>query len=367
MNVEQHLRKEFLTTVEGIVNNDRASQYGGAEDSFLAIASFWTIYLRNKGILADDKVVIALDVALMMDLMKTARLTANPMHYDSWLDKAGYAACGGSLVGHQTKATPSVENYYPVHATNIEGGMWRSINTNGNGAVCVGEKGLLHYAMKHDYHALRMQDGTIWRRVTGLDFTHTKKKEDTANATASKPSVPTDDSTKTSPLEGLKKILEAFLKVDSLSEGSPHLVGMPKAEAGQAVYQFTEALHTEEGWLNLVSEGFLESDWLLTKEQAIHAMNCYGNMLALRTGSGGNILTKEAQWNSPEYSKGTAFVYYRKKAGKNVKSVEELTNGNNSVVNFAYDEALRYMQAHGVYSLVTLSGRELLHKGVWIE
>jgi len=34
------------------------------------------------------------DVALMMALLKIARLKGNPIHGDSWVDLAGYAACG---------------------------------------------------------------------------------------------------------------------------------------------------------------------------------------------------------------------------------------------------------------------------------
>jgi len=37
------------------------------------------------------------DVAQMMVLMKIARLENSPTHMDSWIDVAGYAACGGEL------------------------------------------------------------------------------------------------------------------------------------------------------------------------------------------------------------------------------------------------------------------------------
>jgi hypothetical protein len=35
----------------------------------------------------------------MLDLMKTARLQNMPSHADSWIDKAGYAACGAETAG----------------------------------------------------------------------------------------------------------------------------------------------------------------------------------------------------------------------------------------------------------------------------
>ena len=34
------------------------------------------------------------DVAIMNGLIKDARIIETPDHFDSWLDKAGYAACG---------------------------------------------------------------------------------------------------------------------------------------------------------------------------------------------------------------------------------------------------------------------------------
>jgi len=42
----------------------------------------------------DGRALVASDVALMMAAMKLARLRFNPTHEDSWVDLAGYAACG---------------------------------------------------------------------------------------------------------------------------------------------------------------------------------------------------------------------------------------------------------------------------------
>ena len=97
---EEQKRAEFLDTVESIVNNNRNSQYGGAENSFTLVATLWTIYLSTRRASTGTEVYFLgpLDVALMMDLLKTARLATNITHFDSWLDKAGYAACGGSLI-----------------------------------------------------------------------------------------------------------------------------------------------------------------------------------------------------------------------------------------------------------------------------
>lgn len=97
---EHSVRTKFLQEVDGIINNDRAKAYGTAENSFTNIANLWNAYLQAKNI---SVYLNALDVALMMDLMKTARLATNLLHKDSWIDKAGYSACGGGIVISSTK------------------------------------------------------------------------------------------------------------------------------------------------------------------------------------------------------------------------------------------------------------------------
>ena len=84
-------RKECLDMAAQCVLQDRASQYGGPEDTFGRIAKLWSAYLGTK--------LDGTDVAAMMGLLKIARLRANPTHGDSWIDLAGYAACGAELAG----------------------------------------------------------------------------------------------------------------------------------------------------------------------------------------------------------------------------------------------------------------------------
>lgn len=82
---------------------DRGLNYGKPEDNFLRIARLWNAHLVNAGLLDvsvladDDKGVTPVDVALMMGLMKAARLSNQPAHEDSWIDIAGYAACGAEI------------------------------------------------------------------------------------------------------------------------------------------------------------------------------------------------------------------------------------------------------------------------------
>lgn len=88
---------------------DRGVPYGGVEDNFGRIAALWTTHLMNRyaGTLTDDPPKLdPSDVAMMMALMKIARLEANPSHADSWVDVAGYAACGGEI-GANLPLTPA--------------------------------------------------------------------------------------------------------------------------------------------------------------------------------------------------------------------------------------------------------------------
>ena len=84
-------RTECLESAAQIVTGQREDTYGGPEDSFLKIARLWSAYLENMGV---NALLLPHDVALMMDLMKTARLQADADYKDGWIDKAGYAACG---------------------------------------------------------------------------------------------------------------------------------------------------------------------------------------------------------------------------------------------------------------------------------
>lgn len=91
-------RHSILATADSTVNGARADVYGGPEDSFKLIASFWEPYIAAKCVGQDADVRInPEDVAVLMSLMKVARLTASPNHEDSWVDLAGYAACGAEL------------------------------------------------------------------------------------------------------------------------------------------------------------------------------------------------------------------------------------------------------------------------------
>lgn len=82
-------REEILEAARKCVCGDREQDYGSPEDSFGLIGKLWTIYTGH--------LVTAKDVAMMMALLKIARICGNHATEDSYVDLAGYAACGGEL------------------------------------------------------------------------------------------------------------------------------------------------------------------------------------------------------------------------------------------------------------------------------
>lgn len=87
-------RKSTLDAAAACVLNDRDASYGAPEDSFAAIAQFWNTYLEQAAPPLESH-----DIAIMLGLVKIARLAASDgQHEDSWIDLAGYAACGSECV-----------------------------------------------------------------------------------------------------------------------------------------------------------------------------------------------------------------------------------------------------------------------------
>lgn len=79
-------RIETLNEAISIVTGHREKEYGSPEDSFDLIARYWSAHLNCR--------ITATDVAAMMALLKLARLSGDSSKADSWIDLAGYAACG---------------------------------------------------------------------------------------------------------------------------------------------------------------------------------------------------------------------------------------------------------------------------------
>jgi len=84
-------RAEILDTAKQYVTKDRDATHGDMEDNFDSIAELWQIYFNNEWDFTST------DVAVMMTLLKIARLKSNKSNPDNWVDACGYMACGGEL------------------------------------------------------------------------------------------------------------------------------------------------------------------------------------------------------------------------------------------------------------------------------
>ena len=82
-------RKDTLMKAEQAVNGSREQDYGTPEQNFQTIADLWGAY---KGV-----TFTALDVSMMMALLKISRIKNGGGTGDSFVDLAGYAACGAEL------------------------------------------------------------------------------------------------------------------------------------------------------------------------------------------------------------------------------------------------------------------------------
>lgn len=93
-------RADILHAAEKCVCGQRETDYGTPEDNFKTIAELWKTYLRRACVDEAGGVYIdANDVAMMMTLLKIARIAAGGGKADSWIDLAGYAACGAECEG----------------------------------------------------------------------------------------------------------------------------------------------------------------------------------------------------------------------------------------------------------------------------
>jgi len=89
--VNYYERADILDTAKEYVTKDRAADHGDMEDNFRTIASYWNTHLGIDFIEPQD-------VAVMMTMLKIARIRQNEKHLDNWIDACGYMACGGEIV-----------------------------------------------------------------------------------------------------------------------------------------------------------------------------------------------------------------------------------------------------------------------------
>lgn len=97
-------RASILDSAKEIVTGERERQYGKPEDNFRMIGNLWEIYLRARCLDRDGGLdILPEDVAMMMSLLKIARIASGNYKTDSFVDLAGYAACAGECAERSRK------------------------------------------------------------------------------------------------------------------------------------------------------------------------------------------------------------------------------------------------------------------------
>lgn len=86
-------RSKCLNEAMICVCGDIENQYGSPENNFATIAALWSCYF--------GKTFTAHDVAIMMALLKVARIKTGTQTWDSYVDLAGYAACAAEIAKDQ--------------------------------------------------------------------------------------------------------------------------------------------------------------------------------------------------------------------------------------------------------------------------
>lgn len=88
-------RSECLNKAESIVNGEREEQYGKPEDNFAFIAKLWNVWLNKNGVVSNE--LTAHDVAVMMTMLKLARIGSGQRKDDNYIDACGYLACAAEI------------------------------------------------------------------------------------------------------------------------------------------------------------------------------------------------------------------------------------------------------------------------------
>ncbi|WP_051165727.1 DUF6378 domain-containing protein [Amycolatopsis orientalis] len=91
---EDNHRKALLTEAESLVNGDRNNTYGEPHQDFQRTADMLSALGFQHAHPGGVRAIAAHDVAVILAAVKLSRLTWSPEKRDSWVDLAGYAACG---------------------------------------------------------------------------------------------------------------------------------------------------------------------------------------------------------------------------------------------------------------------------------
>lgn len=91
-------RSDILDEAKKAICTDRQNDYGEPEDNFQKISSLWSVYLGRP--------ILKKDVAVMMILLKVARVASGHGKGDNWVDICGYSAIGGEIEDNNASIKP---------------------------------------------------------------------------------------------------------------------------------------------------------------------------------------------------------------------------------------------------------------------
>ena len=92
-------REKLLADASGLIANDRQAQYGPPTDDFKRTAAL----LNAMGYTFAGEPIKASDVALILSCVKLSRIAHLREKQDSWVDLAGYTACGWECVENEAR------------------------------------------------------------------------------------------------------------------------------------------------------------------------------------------------------------------------------------------------------------------------
>ena len=90
-----------LQTALDLTGGARAKQHGDKRANHQNIADLWNAYMTNKLIKGTSEMFTAMDVALMMVLVKVARTKSGTHNPDNFVDMAGYAGVAAEIADGQ--------------------------------------------------------------------------------------------------------------------------------------------------------------------------------------------------------------------------------------------------------------------------
>ena len=98
--IDNH-RTDILKESINLINGERNSTYGDPLDDFATTAAMWDVYLERTIEARGTLDIKPHDIAIMMNLLKIARIAWSPEKRDHWADLGGYTGCGWDCVVRQ--------------------------------------------------------------------------------------------------------------------------------------------------------------------------------------------------------------------------------------------------------------------------